>query len=100
MFPYGGCALPFVSRLINTPMFALRVCCQESKGRFVMSGAKDLDWVIVRENSEGEYAGVGGRVHTGLPEEVGMDVAVFTRTGVERIQRFALELARSRPRKN
>ncbi len=59
----------------------------------------DLDWVIVRENSEGEYAGVGGRAHTGLPEEVGMDVAVFTRTGVERIQRFALELARSRPRK-
>lgn len=60
---------------------------------------EDVDWVIVRENSEGEYAGVGGRVHTGLPEEVGMDVSVFTRTGVERIQRFALELARSRPRK-
>tara|TARA_R110002110_G_scaffold90632_4_gene235570 strand:+ start:1760 stop:2836 length:1077 start_codon:yes stop_codon:yes gene_type:complete len=60
---------------------------------------EDIDWVIVRENSEGEYAGVGGRVHTGLPEEVGMDVSVFTRTGVERIQRFALELARSRPRK-
>ena len=62
-------------------------------------GADDLDWIIVRENSEGEYAGVGGRAHQGLPEEVGMDVSVFTRTGVERIQRFALELARSRPRK-
>lgn len=62
-------------------------------------GPEDLDWVIVRENSEGEYAGVGGRAHMGLPEEVGMDVAVFTRTGVERIQRFALELARSRPRR-
>ncbi len=62
-------------------------------------GPERLDWVIVRENSEGEYAGVGGRAHTGLPEEVGMDVAVFTRTGVERIQRFAFELARSRPRK-
>ncbi|MDP4795563.1 MAG: tartrate dehydrogenase [Rhodospirillales bacterium] len=61
--------------------------------------SKELDWVIVRENSEGEYAGVGGRVHQGLPEEVGMDVAVFTRSGVERIQRFAFELARSRPRK-
>ena len=60
----------------------------------------DLDWVIVRENSEGEYAGSGGRAHRGLPEEVGMDVAVFTRAGVERIQRFALELARSRPRKH
>jgi len=61
-------------------------------------GPADLDWVIVRENSEGEYAGAGGRVHQGLPEEVGLDVAVFTRTGVERIQRFAFELARSRPR--
>jgi tartrate dehydrogenase/decarboxylase/D-malate dehydrogenase len=60
---------------------------------------REIDWVIVRENSEGEYAGVGGRAHQGLPIEVGMDVAVFTRTGVERICRFACELAQSRPRK-
>ncbi|MEQ1647288.1 MAG: tartrate dehydrogenase [Hyphomicrobiaceae bacterium] len=60
---------------------------------------KELDWVIVRENSEGEYAGVGGRVHQGFPEEVATDVTMFTRTGVERIIRFAFELARSRPRK-
>jgi tartrate dehydrogenase/decarboxylase / D-malate dehydrogenase len=59
----------------------------------------ELDWVIVRENSEGEYAGVGGRVHKGLPEEVATDVAMFTRPGVARIIRFAFELARSRPRK-
>ena len=59
----------------------------------------ELDWVIVRENSEGEYAGVGGRVHKGLPEEVATDVAIFTRSGVTRIIRFAFELARSRPRK-
>ncbi|BCJ90449.1 tartrate dehydrogenase [Terrihabitans soli] len=58
-----------------------------------------IDWVIVRENSEGEYAGVGGRAHAGLPLEVGMDVAVFTRGGVERICKFACDLARSRPRK-
>lgn len=63
-------------------------------------GPGDFDWVIVRENSEGEYAGVGGRVHQDFPEEVAMDVSVFTRSGVERIQRFALELARSRPRKH
>jgi tartrate dehydrogenase/decarboxylase / D-malate dehydrogenase len=61
--------------------------------------ADDLDWVIVRENSEGEYAGAGGRAHVGLPEEVGLDVSIFTRAGVERIQRFAFELAQSRPRK-
>ncbi len=60
----------------------------------------DLDWIIVRENSEGEYAGVGGRVHQNFPEEVGMDVSVFTRNGVERIQRFALELARTRTAKH
>src|ERR1700720_3122485 len=48
----------------------------------------ELDWVIVRENSEGEYAGNGGRVHRGLPEEVGTEVAVFTRAGVSRIMRF------------
>src|SRR6186997_2079489 len=46
---------------------------------------KELDWVIVRENSEGEYAGVGGRVHQGSPLEAATDVAMFTRAGVERI---------------
>ena len=60
---------------------------------------KDLDWVIVRENSEGEYSGQGGRSHRGQPHEVATDMAVFTRTGVERIIRFAFELAQSRPRK-
>ncbi len=60
---------------------------------------RELDWVIVRENSEGEYAGVGGRVHQGSPLEAATDVAMFTRAGVERIMRFAFKLARSRPRK-
>ena len=60
---------------------------------------KDLDWAIVRENSEGEYSGQGGRSHRGQPHEVATDMAVFTRTGVERIIRFAFELAQSRPRK-
>ena len=60
---------------------------------------KELDWVIVRENSEGEYAGVGGRVHQGSPLEAATDVSMFTRAGVERIMRFAFKLARSRPRK-
>jgi tartrate dehydrogenase/decarboxylase/D-malate dehydrogenase len=59
----------------------------------------DLDWMMVRENSEGEYAGMGGRAHRGHAIEVGTEVAVFTRAGVERIMRFAFELARSRPRK-
>jgi tartrate dehydrogenase/decarboxylase / D-malate dehydrogenase len=56
----------------------------------------DLDWIIVRENSEGEYAGHGGRAHRGLPEEVATETAIFTRTGVTRIMRFAFELASTR----
>ena len=59
----------------------------------------DLDWVIVRENSEGEYSGHGGRAHKGLPEEVGTEVAIFTRVGVTRIMRYAFKLAQARPRK-
>jgi tartrate dehydrogenase/decarboxylase / D-malate dehydrogenase len=60
---------------------------------------QDLDWVIVRENSEGEYAGVGGRAHQGHPMEVATDMSILTRVGVERIMRFAFKLAQSRPRK-
>ncbi len=64
-----------------------------------LASAKDIDWVIIRENSEGEYSGSGGRVHTGLPEEIATETSVFTRSGVERIHRFAFELARKRSRK-
>ena len=60
---------------------------------------EDLNWVIVRENSEGEYSGVGGRVHQGHPIEAATDVSMMTRAGVERIMRFAFKLAQSRPRK-
>lgn len=62
-------------------------------------GPGDLDWVIVRENSEGEYSGHGGRSHKGLPEEVATEVSIFTRVGVTRIMRYAFNLAQSRPRK-
>ncbi|THV81806.1 tartrate dehydrogenase/decarboxylase [Aureobasidium pullulans] len=59
----------------------------------------DLDWVIVRENSEGEYAGQGGRSHRGKPWEVATETSIFSRHGVERIIRFAFETAQKRPRK-
>lgn len=62
-------------------------------------GVGDLDWVIVRENSEGEYSGHGGRAHRGMPEEVGTEVSIFTRVGVTRIMRYAFTLAQARPRK-
>lgn len=62
-------------------------------------GPGDLDWVIVRENSEGEYSGIGGRAHRGMPEEVATEVSIFTRVGVTRIMRYAFTLAQARPRK-
>jgi len=61
--------------------------------------AADIDMVCVRENSEGEYAGVGGRIHRGTPHEVAQQTGVFTRHGIERILRYAFELAATRPRK-
>jgi tartrate dehydrogenase/decarboxylase / D-malate dehydrogenase len=59
----------------------------------------DLDWIVVRENSEGEYAGHGGRAHRGFAEEVATETAIFTRAGITRIMRFAFELASTRDRK-
>lgn len=59
----------------------------------------DIDMICVRENSEGEYSGVGGRVHAGTPQEVAEQTSVFTRRGVERIAKFAFELAARRPRR-
>jgi tartrate dehydrogenase/decarboxylase/D-malate dehydrogenase len=62
-------------------------------------GAADIDMICVRENTEGEYAGVGGRIHVGTPYEVAEQVGLFTRQGVERILRFGFETAMKRPRK-
>lgn len=58
-----------------------------------------LDWVIIRENSEGEYSGQGGTSHEDSPHTVATEVSIFTRVGIERIMRFAFDTARSRPRK-
>lgn len=61
--------------------------------------AADIDMICVRENSEGEYAGSGGRVHVGTSHEIAEQTAIFTRPGIERIVRYAFDLARRRPRK-
>ena len=61
-------------------------------------GATDIDMICVRENSEGEYSGVGGRIHRGTPHEVAQQVGVFTRHGIERILRYGFEVAAARPR--
>jgi tartrate dehydrogenase/decarboxylase/D-malate dehydrogenase len=59
----------------------------------------DLDWLIVRENTEGEYSGQGGRTHVGTEWETATEVGIFTRKGIERVMRFAFEEARKRPKK-
>lgn len=61
-------------------------------------GPADIDMIFVRENTEGEYAGVGGRIHVGTPHEVALQTAVFSRFNVERVVRYAFELARTRRR--
>jgi len=68
--------------------------------RSPLAGKKpgDVDFVVIRENTEGEYAGAGGRSHQGLPIEVAVQTAVFTRVGIERVVRYAFELARRRLR--
>jgi tartrate dehydrogenase/decarboxylase / D-malate dehydrogenase len=66
-----------------------------------LAGRKDgeIDLVVVRENTEGEYAQVGGFVYQYQPEEVAVQTSVFTRRGIERIVRFAFELAVKRNKK-
>jgi len=61
-------------------------------------GPDDIDMLCVRENTEGEYSGVGGRVHQGTDREVAVQTAIYTRQGVERVLRYAFEMARQRPK--
>jgi len=60
----------------------------------------DIDMLVVRENTEGEYSDIGGRIYQGSDREVVMQGSMFTRWGTERVIRFALDLARQRPRKH
>jgi tartrate dehydrogenase/decarboxylase/D-malate dehydrogenase len=60
----------------------------------------EIDMVILRENNEGEYSEIGGRLYKGTDEELAVQQAIFTRKGVDRIVRYAFELARRRPRKH
>ena len=64
--------------------------------RVGLADSGTVDFVIVRENTEGEFADIGGRLHQGTDHELVVQSAVFTRRGIERIARFAFELARGR----
>ncbi|MFZ0486847.1 MAG: tartrate dehydrogenase [Arenicellales bacterium] len=63
-------------------------------------GAEDIDFWVVRENNEGEYSQVGGRLYEGTEIEMAVQETIFTRTGVDRVLRYAFDLARSRPKKH
>ena len=63
-------------------------------------GPSDIDMVIVRENNEGEYSEIGGRLYRGTSEEVAVQTAMFTRSGCDRVMRYAFELARTRPKRH
>jgi tartrate dehydrogenase/decarboxylase/D-malate dehydrogenase len=60
----------------------------------------EIDMVIVRENNEGEYSEIGGRLYKGTDEELAVQQAIFTRKGCDRVMRYAFELARTRPRRH
>jgi tartrate dehydrogenase/decarboxylase/D-malate dehydrogenase len=62
-------------------------------------GPADIDMICVRENSEGEYCGIGGRLHAGTPHELAEQTGVFTKHGIGRIARYAFRIAEKRPRK-
>jgi tartrate dehydrogenase/decarboxylase / D-malate dehydrogenase len=64
-----------------------------------LAGAPAVDMLFVRENTEGEYSGVGGRAHQGYPHEVGIETSVFTREGVRRVVKHAFELAECRSKR-
>lgn len=60
----------------------------------------DIDFIVVRENNEGEYSSIGGRLYEGTDQEMAMQESVFTRKGVDRILSYAFEIAAKRPRKH
>src|SRR5262249_50319188 len=60
-------------------------------------GADEIDFIVVRENSEGEYSGAGGGSHRGLESELAVQTSIYSRRAIERVARYALDLAASRP---
>jgi len=74
-------------------------CLPGIAGPLANRGPQDVDMVFIRENTEGEYSGTGGRVHVGHPQELAVEVPVFTRHAIERCARFAFERARERRRR-
>ena len=74
-------------------------CLPGIKSPLAGRGPEDVDMLFIRENTEGEYSGAGGRVHLGHPTEVAVEVPVFSRHAIERCARYAFERARERKKR-
>ena len=72
------------------------LCDHDDKGGVVAKKPGAIDMLVYRENTEGEYAPIGGRLYQGMPQEIAIQANVFTRRGCERIMRAAFEAARKR----
>lgn len=110
---FGAVGFPTVPDRISLPGLRLAICQSFDqyanirpsvllpgvRGPLRDRTAGEIDFVVVRENTEGEYVGAGGRAHRGHPMEVAVETSVFSRAGVERVIRYAFELTQSRPRK-
>ncbi|NWG14462.1 MAG: tartrate dehydrogenase [Acidobacteria bacterium] len=91
-----GLRLPICQRLEQYVCYRPSRILPGIKSPLAGKRAGDVDLVVIRENTEGEYAGAGGRAHAGLPIEVAVETAVFSRVGIERVVRYAYRLAASR----
>ena len=88
---------PPAARPVHQPA-ADHAAARASTGRCATAGPEDIDFICIRENTEGEYCGIGGRLRKGTPDEVVMQTAMFTRKGTERVVRYAFDLAMKRKR--
>jgi tartrate dehydrogenase/decarboxylase / D-malate dehydrogenase len=95
----NGLLLPIRRRFDQYACVRPAVLYPGVKGPLVGRKGGDIDFVVVRENTEGEYAQIGGGLHAGGPHEVAIQTATFTRHGTERVIRFAFDLARRRNKK-
>ncbi len=86
----------FQQYVVLRPVRLLEGITSPLRGR----GMEDIDFLVVRENNEGEYSSVGGRMYGGTEFEMCMQQSIFTRRGCDRVMRYAFELARKRPAKH
>ena len=94
----GRCCCRSASSSTCTSTCGRSACCRGIDGPLRDRAPEDIDFICIRENTEGEYCGIGGRLRKGTPDEVVTQTAIFTRKGTERVVRYAFDLAMKRKR--